>query len=1020
MSATCITTVARRTAFALMASLALAAGVNAQEKSKQSNEEEHLQEVVVTGSRIARPDLDRLQPTMVVTADSIDQRGYTDIGQALSDMPAFGVSSSSAVNQQSGFGIAQSFVDLFSLGSQRTLTLVNGRRFVSSSTASLFNGASSPGQQVDLNLVPTKLIQRVETISVGGAPIYGADAIAGTVNIILKKDYQGIDVDAQAGVSGHNDAWNYRLRGLGGFNFADGRGNITAVVEVNKSDGLIGTKRKNVANDLAFEAPLTPGNYDTILYQNTAVPSVSTSGMPLVDDVFFGPAFGLDPAVFGVTNGSTQPLAWSPGSSALSPYNLGNQTGNPIFWEGGDGIRLSQFSNLLSAQKRANIDVLGNFKINDRLNLFAEGWFSEGHARGLIAQPAYNTNLFGAAGTANGNFVLSVNNPFLSATDRTLIQNALNAYGASFPFGGPVDPNWDNQHFYVSRANVDLQNGSAVADQVLGRGVVGLNGDFDIGQHTYNWEVAANYGYSRSTNRSPQYVFQNLQNALNATTDASGNIVCAGNPVASAVVTGTSTCAPLNIFGLGSPSAAALAYITHNALATSVNTQRDITGNLSGGLFQLPAGEVKAAVGFEFRRETAKFTPDDYYTTNAGQGVASPVSGGYHTTEVYAETLVPIFAPHQDIVALHQLELEGSVRRVKNSIAGSSTTWTGGLRWSPIEDIQFRGNKTHSIRAPAVTELFLASSTAFEFANDPCDRNFIGQGLAPATRAANCAAAGIPVGFVSNAVNASVQGLTSGNPNLISETASSKTFGIVLRPRFIPRFNLAMDFIEINLKDAIQILNLTTILDACYDSPDYPNNDSCSLFTRNGQGQITGFTDGYRNAALLEFKGKTISADWVANLPKELGTLELRGSWLNTSKLRQQVGSESPSKIVGQLGALQAAPHDKGSFDVIYKKGPLLWDVQAQYIGPFRFSNDDTATSKDILGVSHWWLVNTSIGLDFSKEFSARLNINNVSDKEPPYPALAGIGGNFSSATSLYFSGIIGRTYLLSFAYKVR
>src|SRR3989440_3314096 len=421
----------------------------AQEKPKESTKsDEKLQEVVITGSRIARPDLDRLEPTTVVTGELFDQRGYTDVGQALQELPAFGIQPSSAVNQQSGFGIAQSFVDLYSLGSQRTLTLINGRRFVSSSTASLFNGATSPGQQVDLNVVPTKLIDRIETVSVGGAPIYGADAIAGTVNIILKKDFEGLDIDAQTGVSNAKDAWNHRFRVLGGLNFANRRGNITGVAEFYKNDGLVGLERANVANDLGFDAPLNPGPYTTVLTPNGAVPSVSTSGIPLVDDLFFAPAFGLDPSLFGVTNPAGQPLAWSPGSSALKPYNLGTQTGNPIFWEGGDGIRLSQFTNLLAPQKRGNLDALLSFKFTDHFGMFAEGWFSQEHATNLIAQPAYNTALFGTAGTVSGNFLVSVNNPFLSSADRTTIQNALNSYGAFLATlpprnisGLPADPN---------------------------------------------------------------------------------------------------------------------------------------------------------------------------------------------------------------------------------------------------------------------------------------------------------------------------------------------------------------------------------------------------------------------------------------------------------------------------------------------------------------------------------------------------------------------------------------------------
>src|ERR1700722_10751766 len=156
--------------------------------------------------RFAHREFDNLEPTTSVDSKTFDQRGYLDVGQALNELPAFGVSPSSAANTQAGFGIAQSFVDLYGLGSQRTLTLVNGRRFVSESSATLNNSNSNTnnggnGTQVDLNVIPTKLIDHVEVVSVGGAPIYGSDAIAGVVNIILKKDYQGLDVDGQVVLS---------------------------------------------------------------------------------------------------------------------------------------------------------------------------------------------------------------------------------------------------------------------------------------------------------------------------------------------------------------------------------------------------------------------------------------------------------------------------------------------------------------------------------------------------------------------------------------------------------------------------------------------------------------------------------------------------------------------------------------------------------------------------------------------------------------------------------------------------
>ena len=1007
----------QRTTVAVSCVLAMSMSARAQEKPKAAEAgAPELQEIVVTGSRIARPDLDRLEPTTIVSSATFDERGYLDVGQALSELPAFGIQPSSAVNTQAAFGIAQSFVDLYSLGSQRTLVLINGRRFVSSNTASFAGAPASPGQQVDLNTIPTKLIERVETISVGGAPIYGADAIAGTVNIILKKDFQGVDVDAQAGISNKEDAWNYRLRALAGTNFADGRGNVTAVVEFNKSDGLVGLARKNFSQDLGFLAPATPGPFNAVLTPNNTVSSINTSGIPLLDDGFYGPAFGLDPGTIGVTGPGGQLLAFQPGSSKLQPYNLGSATGNPIFWQGGDGIRLSQFSNLLSPQERVNFDTLGHFQLTDHLNLFTEGWFSETHATNLIAQPAYNTSLFGTGGTVNGNFIVSSHNPFLTAADQALIQSELAAYGAAQPFGGFLDPKWDGQHFYLGRANTDLESGVATASQVLARGVIGVNGDFSIGERNFTWEIAANYGSSRNNSAVPAYVFQNVQNALNSTLNSAGQIVCAGNPVAAPVSTASSTCAPLNVFGLGSPSLAARQYITHIAEAESLDTQRDVTANVTADVVKLPAGEVKLALGFENRRETAKFTPDTFYTGGFGQPVASAVEGAYHTNEVYAETQIPLFAPAQDIPMLHSLELDGAIRRVDNSIAGSANTWTAGLIWSPVKDVQMRANKTRSIRAPAVTELFLPSSTGFEFSNDPCDKTFVGQGTAPATRKANCTAAGIDTTtFVSNVVNATAQGTTSGNANLQSETADSKTYGIVLRPRWVPRSSVSVDYIEINVTNAIEQLTLQELMDACYDSTNYPNDPSCSSFQRNTAHQVTTFHDGFVNAGFLRFQGLQAAVDYSIPLPHELGNLDWRVSYLDTRKLSTKVASASANEQDGELGTLIATPKGKGTIAINYNKGPFTWFWQAQYYSGMNFNNQNTSTSQDILRVNPWWLINTTLSYDVAKNCTVRLIVDNVFDKEPPFPALAaGTGGNFAGATSLYFPGIIGRTYVVA------
>jgi outer membrane receptor protein involved in Fe transport len=1014
---------------------------------KAAAPEDTLQEVVVTGSRIARPEFDNLEPTTAIDSKTFDQRGYLDVGQALSELPAFGVAPSSAANTQSGFGIAQSFVDLYGLGSQRTLTLVNGRRFVSESSATLNNTNANTsnggnGTQVDLNVIPTKLVDHVEVVSVGGAPIYGADAIAGVVNIILKKDYQGLDVDAQVGATGQGDAWNYRTRILGGQNLFDGRANITAVGEFTKTDGLVGSQRPIYSADLGFLTPATPGKFNSVLTPANSVPAVSFGGVPLVDDAFFSPGiFGVPNSTVGVTNGAGQVTQFGP-SGSLIPYNVGTPTGNPIFNSGGDGLRLSQVSNLLSPTERINVDTLMHFQINDRLNAFGEGYFSETHASNLISQGAYNTGLFGTAGTPNGNFVISLNNPYLTPSDRALIQTALNNYAKSLPFADPktcvtgTEPScflyqgvtagpgqpatyapWNNNQFYISRTSIDLQSGRATDTQTVVRGVVGLNGDFSFASRNFNWEVSVSYGTSDNTQVTPSYVFQNLANALNSTRNAAGQIVCAGAPVNGPTSTVSSTCAPLNIFGNGSPSAAAEQYITHLATVESFNTQRDTNAFIGGDILKVPAGEWKFSAGFENRRESASFNPDNFYTDNLGQAQVTAVAGSYVTNEGYFETLLPIFSPMQDIPGLNRVELEGAVRRVDNSFAGTATTYTYAVRWSPIEDVQFRGNKTKSIRAPSITELFLPSASTFSFANDPCDKNFVNQGPVPATRAANCAAAipGYnPATFASNVVNATALGTTSGNQNLQSEIAFSKTFGVVLRPRFVPKLNISVDYIDIALKSAIESLTLTNNLDACYDDANFPNNPSCTAFTRNAAGQITNFHSGYVNAGLLEFTGIQAALDYTFDLPWALGSLQTSAHYLDTQRLKSQIATAAPLDISGQIGYSKS----KGSIDLLYTNKGFSWDWQGIFIGPAQFSNPNTPTSQDILGVGSWWLINSTIGMKFNPQFQARLIVDNVFNKQPPFPALAGTGGNFVNATSVYFSGVLGRSLLLEADYK--
>lgn len=982
-----------------------------------------LQEVVITGSRIARPANDRVDPTIVVSSQVFAKRGYDNVGQALSELPEFGAQPSSQHNDQSAYGVGQSFVDLYSLGSQRTLTLVNGRRFVSSNTASL-SSSGGPGSQVDLNDIPIQLIDRVETVSIGGAPIYGADAIAGTVNIITKKHYQGLSLDGQWGSEGYG-ARNYRLSLLAGKNFADGRGNIVGVAEYTYSSGLTGPEVPYVMATAgsAFLAPLVPGKYANVLYPNETAPFISTSGVPMLDNgTLYGNGLPWTNCQVGICNAAGEPLAFSPGSSALTPYNLGNPTGNVVFNSGGDGINFVDFENLQARISRLNLDTLGHFDWTDHLQTYWEGWFTEAHNLGLALQPLYQS----AVTAPPGPLVLSVHNPYLSAADQTTLANAMAAYAASGYFlgtGAPLDPNWNVNDFYLSRADSDLQSGRDGNNDVLGRGVLGIKGDFSAFHRDYHWDVTANYGYSRVISLQPELDLQNEQNAVNAVVNSSGQIVCAPGYVNSPFSTVSSTCAPLNPFGYGSPSAAARDYVTHIATAESYDTQRDVTANLTGPIVELPAGSWKFAAGFENRREAAVFAPDSFLTAapspnyDTAGAVATAIEGSYRTNEVYAETLVPLFEPKLNIPALHRLEFEGAIRRVDNSLAGNSNTWTAGLRWAPTRDILFRVNKTTSIRAPAVTELFLPAATSFEFGTDPCDHTQVGLQPDPAVTTRNCTAAGInPATFTSAAVNATVEGTTSGNPALHSEVAHSYTWGVVLTPRWIPNLNISFNYLDINLTGAISELTLSDLLIACYDSPAYPNVESCSHFTRNASGQIVGYNDGFVNAGLLHFQGATVEFNYLAQLPWNLGAMEWTGNYLDTKTLKSQVGEAPVENLAGELagpGVSTLVPKSRASIATTYRKGPFSWYWQGQFSSGMNISNTVPANTFNIMSVGHWWLVNSSIAYQVTDRVGLRLIVDNVFNKRPPYASTSSIAAGFVGQGSYYYSGLIGRTFML-------
>lgn len=961
-------------------------------------------DIVVTGSRIARKNLDSGQPTITVDSKLIEQRGYSNIADALQELPSFGVPGSSRVGGQAGaFGSGQSFVNFFGLGDQRTLTIVNGRRFVSSNTSSIF-GPTGSGSQVDLNVIPTLLIDRVETVAVGGAPIYGSDAVAGTINIITKRKFSGLQLDGQYGITERGDAPEYRIRGLAGYNFAGGRGNITVSGEYNKQFGLTLTDRPNSRLNSSFTTPLDPNSpYSNVYIGDRRIPALNEYGVPLVTDYFpLSPGqvadFQFQP---GVTNAAGQALAFDK-TGNLVPIDFGQRTGNLINFNGGNGFVIP--GNLLTPVRRYLGTALAEFEVTDKIRIFGEGWYANSKGSQLRDQPVYNTALFDAAGTPDGNFILSVNNPYLSAAARSTIVAALAA-----------NPDSDSQNsFYLGRANTDLVSGAGSSTVELYRFVGGVDGKFDALGKEQTFELVGNYGRSTTQGSERVLVQQNFANALNAVRDASGNIVCAPGAVNATIATISSVCAPINPFGQ-QISQAARDYVTTIANPRAVNEQWVVTASVSGQLFDIWGGAIGYALGYEHRNESASFDPGAFYygavdptdptgdRTQYGRSIPiDPVAGSFHTNEVFGELNVPLIGPNQNIPLIHRLELHGAGRYIDNSLAGGDWTYTGDVRWEPIGGVALRGNYTRSVRAPAVTELFNPTSQIFTTAKDPCDSRFINGGPNPANRAANCAAGGVPANFKSNIVDLTARGTLSGNTNLKNEKSDAKTFGIILRPAFLPGFNATADWIDIKLKGAIQTLDADQVLQGCYDSGSFPNA-LCSNFTRDAASQITFIATGYANAASTKFRGLVTQVGYQTRTGF-LGadsSVNLTANYQYTDRLETQVGDGDLTTLRNSIGY---SPH-KGTLSVTYLNSGFSLSGQWLYYGKTKIDPDQPDGTYEYPKVGAISYFNSTIAFNVNDQFGLRLIVDNVFDKGTPFPTPAGGG------TTTYFDGIFGRAY---------
>ena len=972
--------------------------------------------IIVTGSRIRRLDFDSLEPTVVVSSEYLEARGLTNVADALNEIPSFGVGVTPE-GGQSSFGVGQNFVNRFGLGTARTLTLVNGRRFVSSNAPTIF-GPAAPGLQVDLNVIPSIMINRVENIAIGGAAAYGSDAIAGTVNLILRNDFDGLEVRGLAGITDKADVPRYNLSALVGKNFgADDRGNVAVALSYDETRGTVSTSRERYRQALVFNpnplagsaaanfpagrSPQNDGRVNTSIPFNTGNNDGIPNSVLIRNSRIFGlnPGGVLFPATGAFLGANNTPNGFGPDratrltfdpSGNLVDYDFGIPFGTQNA-SGGQGLFLNETLPLLTDLQRFTANFNGRYEFSPAIGVFAEATYYRADARELVDQSIYNATLFGG---------LSAPLRF-SATDPRLTDQArarLQALGVT--------------SFRLSRASRDIVTNNASSTQELYRIVGGLEGEFGLFGRNWFWEASANYGRSEGTFRQTVLDVQRFANAVNVARDpATGRIVCnvAGVTTANNVAPNSPlpvadpACVPLDLFGEGRASPEARAYVTARTRALAILEQEVYNANVSGPLFGLWAGDLLFAGGYEHRVERGEFRPDEFQRAGRGRAVAiSPNQGGFNTDEVFGEIVLPLAAPANGWPLLYSVDVEAKARHVNNSVNGGFTAYTLGGRYRPFQDVEFRGNFTRSLRAPAITELFTPRSNIFTAVPDPCDVRNVNGGARPAVRQRNCAAFYAfynldPATFQSVAVGATVPGVSGGDPNLENEEARSWTVGVVLRPRFLPRFRAAVDWNSVSITGNIANLGAADLATGCFDNDNFNTNDIpnanqfCSRLRRNPDGQIVndplnpGVVTGFVNGAFINFRGLT--SEFAYNLPLWRGQLDLGGTLFYLKTLTTNNNGVVNNPDAGEIGN----PKFEGQLNIGYTLGDFGVDLQGRYTGKAKFNNLNTVETQDILEVDAQWLINLSFSLRVAKDHLFRFAITNLTDTPPPFP-IAGIG----------------------------
>jgi iron complex outermembrane receptor protein len=900
----------------------------------------NVEEIVVTGTRIPQNGFKAPTPVTVVTAAALVAADPGSLSLGLRQLPQLtgsgGAVSGPSPSSNAAAAGGGTYLNLRNLGSQRNLVLQDAHRLP----------ANRPDGQFDVNLVPQMLVKQVDIVTGGASAVYGSDAVAGVINFITDTSYRGVKGVVQGGMAELGDYRNYHVGLAAGRGFANDRIHVIGSVERQENRGIhdLCDRRLGCLN-LGGGGKNGPTNVGTLSNPLTRYENVTYSTATFGGNVISGPA-----ALVGqrFTDAGT-----------FVPY-----LNKPEVYAGTTCINcegatyIPQRETLVPATKTTSAFLRSDVYITDTIKAWVQG--------------AYSQNTFAQSTVAQyglGNITIFNGNAFLPA-----------AAQAALVAAGPTSS------LKLAKIWTTIPNAYFASKASTKNVAAGLNGSLI---KDFKWDVYASYGKSESAISGTELNTKRYFAALDAVRDASGAIVCRITVTNPGELPG---CLPLNPFGENTASPAAVAYAQGNYKFVQATTMSDVSANLHGSLFDLPAGPVGFNIGAEYRKSALHITsdnvaPDLSHVRSPSTTLQNlfnnvqPSSGSYSVKEAYGELAVPIL---HDVPFARLLDFSGAARYTDYSVSGKVTTWKAGLAWAPIDDVRFRGAISRDIRAPTLNDLFAPLTFRNAGFTDPHT------GIA---------------GVVTN--------VTGGNTSLRPEVAKTITYGIILSPQFMPGFTMSVDSYSITLTGAIASPYSAAQIDQFCEDSNGADAFFCSRIIRplpfsnrtsaNYPTQIIG---GNANVAKVRVKGVDVEAAYTTDLAGGRLSARVLGNWQPKNESKP-----TPSSVVTNNAGFGSQPRLKGQAQLSYKINDFTILFRERFVGAVRL---DQTYVTDIKSMDPVFYSDLNVSKTFQvegKKFEVFLNINNLLDKQAPFVLTLQTVPGFQYPSNGNIYDLVGRQY---------